>query len=66
MLDPADVYESLSEGRTIAELLEAQGVTLEDILAALRAPHDEDGQQADDDASGIHEQVDEDGKGSNR
>ena len=66
MLDPSDVHESLSEGRTIAELLEAQGVTLEDIIAALRASHDEGSQQAEDDAGGIPEQVDEDGKGDNR
>ena len=59
MLDPSDVYESLTEGRTIAELLEAQGVKLEDIIAALRAPHGEDGQQAEDDDGGIQERADE-------
>ena len=63
MLEPSEVYESLSEGRTIAELLEAQGVTLEDIIAALRASHGEDGQQAEDDAGDTHEQVDKDEKG---
>ena len=63
MLEPSDVYESLSEGRTIAELLEAQGVTIEDIIAALRAPHGEDDYQAEDDAGEVREQADKDEKG---
>ncbi len=56
------VHEAFNEGRTIAELLALQGITREDIIAALSLPHAEGHRSAENDGVVIQEQADERGK----
>ena len=53
------LYEALSEGRTIAELLEEHGITLEDIILALSGPRVKCSQQAESDGDVIQKQADD-------
>jgi len=54
-----EVHEALAEGQTVAELAEAQGVALEDIVDALSTPLIERFQQAVEDGRITQEQADE-------
>jgi len=54
-----EVHEALAEGQTIAELAKAQGIALEDIVAARRASMIERIQQAVDEGHITQEQADE-------
>ena len=53
------LYEALSEGRTIAELLEEHGITLEDIITALNSPRVQCSQRAESDGDVIQKQADD-------
>jgi sulfur carrier protein ThiS len=55
------LHEALSEGRTIAELLEEHGITLEDIITALSGPRAKCSQQAESDSGVIQKQSDDKG-----
>ncbi|MCP4540914.1 MAG: hypothetical protein GY832_27580 [Chloroflexi bacterium] len=54
-----ELYEALSAGQTIAELAEAQGVSLDDLVDALIAPRVEQLEQAVADGYMAQEQADE-------
>ena len=54
-----ELHEALADGQTVAEVAEAQGVELEDLLDTLIAPMIERVQQAVDDGNMTQEQADE-------
>ncbi|MCP4540915.1 MAG: hypothetical protein GY832_27585 [Chloroflexi bacterium] len=54
-----ELHEALSDGQTVAELAEAQGVAMEDLVDALMAPMLERIQQAVDEGRITQEQADE-------
>jgi AcrR family transcriptional regulator len=58
-LEVEDLQEALADGQTIAEVAEAQGVALEDVVDALMASASERLQQAVDDGRITQEQADE-------
>ena len=55
------LYETLSEGRTIAELLKERGITREDIITALSGPRVKCSQQAESDSDVVQKQADDKG-----